>query len=496
MRTERKRVGRWGLSSGVGLLAAVLLLYPMTAAFGGSTTKSLSTNYTVMNFDPLTDASVGAQYQKTDGSQWNADPANTNFTVLKDGGQAIIRQYSDSTMTAGAGSAVVSSTTQLGAVVQIQARGQVATSGAYSGISTGSSTWYVPLAARNLNTASGLANSQIAIQSTETLNSVSVTVQLLGDAGNYTKPSFSLAPGVTYLYDLADETNLSANWVGSAVVTATGGLIGVVSNFFTGPDALQTFNAFPAASLGTNWLVPIFTSRLANNLSTVVTVQNLSGNQIDIGGIQLNCTKGEGSPNPANFSASNPSAIQNNKSYSFNPVTDFSNFPTSQWFGTCTLTSGANNTVAIVQMRYVPGSAAAAYEAIPAGGTSTTTIVPLVAKRLTNNFASVVNIQNLSPTNPANVTFTYKPSADYINGGGSSSNIVVGPYQIPAGAGIQHNHRVPGNGTGTGQHNLPDGWFGSLTVSSSDQPINGIVQLTYIGNPSGDWFMAHNAFTQ
>jgi len=454
----------------------------------------LSTNYTLINFGTEI-ASVNAEYKKEDGSAWTADAGNTSFTIAANGGQKIVRQYApfENTMTSGRGSAVINSTQPLGAVVQIQARGQTPTSGAYSGFIQTSSTFYVPLAARRLTTASGLGNSQIMIQNAGT-SSATVNVQLLGDTASYTRSGINIPAGATYYYDLDEETNLPTEWVGSAVVTAAGGSqIAVVSNFFTGPDAMQTFNGFPAENLATTWLVPIFTSRLANNLSTVVTVQNLSGGTIATGGIQLSCTKGEGSPDPTTFTRSNPASIDNNKSYSFNPVIDMS-MP-SLWYGSCRVTSAAN-IVAIVQMRYVPGTAAAAYEAIPATGSDRTVMVPLVAKRLANGFASVVNIQNISATNSASVTFTYIPSPDYIAGGGSSSNIVVGPYVIPPGGGIQHNHRVPGVGSGTSQHNLPDLWYGSLIVTSSDQPIKGIVQLTYINNPPGDWFMAHNAFTR
>ena len=41
---------------------------------------------------------------------------------------------------------------------------------------------------------------------------------------------------------------------------------------------------------------------------------------------------------------------------------------------------------------------------------------------------------------------------------------------------------------------LPDYWFGTLRIESSDQPINAMVQLTNILVPTGDTYAAHNVF--
>jgi len=468
----------------------IIIMATVTVAYAGSTSKTLSTNFTLINFGG-TDATVHVDYVKEDGTAWTADPANTDFLISANGGQIIIRQYFDSTLTSGRGSATVSSDQPLGSVVQILARGQTPTSGSYSGSSQTSNTFYVPLAVRRLDTASGLGNSQIMIQNAGSATTT-VDVQFIGTT-NYTNSGISIPSGATYYYDLDDETNLPANWYGSAVVSAAGSdPIAVVSNFFTGSHAMQTFNAFPAESIGTEWVVPLFTSRLANGLSTPIAVQNLSGSSIAAGNVDVNCIKDPASPG-SDFSMSNTSSIPNNGAYYFNPVIDMS-IP-GGWYGACRVSS-TGDIVVFVQMRYLGADMAAAYEGIRADGTDLNVFIPLVAKRLANGFATAVTIQNLNASSAANVTFTYIPSPEYISSGGSSSNIVVGPYTIPAGGSLIHNHRLTGTGTGTGQHNLPDGWYGSLTVSSSDQPINGFVQLTNYLVPPGDTFMAHNAFTQ
>lgn len=285
---------------GIVLIIGVLA----SSALAASTTKALSTNFTLVNLGTLP-ADVIVDYLLSSGEPWpNVNPANKSFSLGADGGQIQIRQYAD-TMSPGAGSAVVSSSQPLGAIVQIQARNQVATTGAYKGDSQGSGVFYIPLLARRGVSASGTANSQIIIQNAgiDAVNFDVVLKPAPGFTGTYTKSVTNLAKGISYYYDLESETNLPENWFGSAVVTATSlnGTLSVVANVFFGADGMQTYNAFSQESLGNKWLIPIFTSRLTNGLSTVVTVQNLTGGTLATSAVALNCLQ-DGTLTPQNFS--------------------------------------------------------------------------------------------------------------------------------------------------------------------------------------------------
>ncbi|MEM2001787.1 MAG: hypothetical protein QXT77_03935 [Candidatus Methanomethylicaceae archaeon] len=485
--------GKARIMIGLGL---ALILAAMTIAPGlaQSTTKSLSTNFTLVNLGDGPAQGV-IQYIKTDGTPWGS--GSETFTISSKGGQAIFRQYDlagrpgNPNLTDGAGSVVISADQPLGAVVQILARNQNPTSsGAYSGFTGGSTSYYVPLVARKLSTATGIGNSQIIVQNAGN-NAVNVEIELIKSDGSttYTKSGISIQPGASYYYDLAQESpnNVPDGWYGSAVVrtTTTGGAIAVVSNFFTG-DAMQTFNAFSSASPTTRWFVPLFTSRLANGLSTPVAVQNLSGNTIPIGGVSLRCTPDPSLSGYTPFTKTNTTAIGNTAAYYFNPVVDTS-IPQG-FYGSCVVEASAN-IVAFVQMRFVTTGEAAAYEAFPAGSTDTKVFIPLVAQRLANGFATAVTIQNLSnETATFNLTYTRSPDCTVGPETYSPSPQTVGPY-----ASLIQNHR-------TGVSGLVDGWFGTLTVHS-DKPIAAFVQLTFLRNinpnlPGGDNYMAHNAFTQ
>ena len=191
------------------MLTLCLLLALAVPVLAGSTTKTLSTNYVVVNLSKTVDASVTALYYKDDGSTWAADADKTNFSVPMNYGQTQVRQYFDATMTSGKGSAVLSSTEPLAAVVQIWARApQVPTAGSYLGYNSGANVFYVPLAFRQRSTASGLTNTQIMIQNimNETISAQVRFIPLPGSGfSEYTKPIPTIAKYSTYYYDVADE---------------------------------------------------------------------------------------------------------------------------------------------------------------------------------------------------------------------------------------------------------------------------------------------------
>jgi hypothetical protein len=462
--------------------------------------KSLSTNFTVVNLGSAT-ANVNAAYYKFGnasgggGETWDAEAGNKTFTLAANGGQKQIRQYSDAVLSQDRGGVVLSSDQQLFAIAQILARAPNPTpsSGAYAGVTAPSQKVLVPLVSKGGASASGVNNSQLVIMNT---GSAATQVTVTFDNG-FQKP-LTIAPNASHYYDVGSEPGITGPYFGSAVVeAATGGTIAVVANLFQGPDALLTFNGFPSSSATTSWLAPLVTARLPNGLNTVVTVQNLSGAAMAAGSIKLTCTGDASGTNP-NFEISNAAATANNASASFNPVSN-SGFPqqTGGWVGSCKVTApGA--VVMFVQMRFVaiagvsnPANSnnAAAYEGIPAGGTNKKVTIPLIAKKLPNGFATTVTIQNLSGT-AASCNWNYQPSAEAPAGSVASSVT----YPIPANGSLQHNHRLTGNGSGNGQHNLPDGWVGSLVVTC-DQAADGFAQLTNVSAATGDTFMAHAAAT-
>lgn len=465
------------------LLSTILILTLVlaTSASAAATTKSLSTNFTLVNLGS-SPANVSVDYVKPDGTLWMGS-SYTSAIIPADGGQWIVRQYFD-TLSPGQGSVVISSDQPLGALVQIINRNGVPTSGAYKGFSVGTAKAYVPLVARQGTSATGIANSQIMIQN---IGSSAIDVQVaLTRVGNttpdYTKTIRGIASKATFTYDISDETNLPTNWWGSAEVSVTtaGGQVAVVSNLFFGADSLMTFGGFPQESVDSVWFIPLLYSRLANSLNTSLAIQNLDTTDIAAGDMVLKCTKDPAYPGPNTLTISNTKAIPVKGSYTFNTLIDTTNFPTN-WQGSCkiSVTSG-KKVVALVMYRWVNTKDQAAYEAIPGSSRGTTAYIPLVAKRLSNGFSTTITIQNLS-TNPATVTLTYTPSS-----GGTP--IVRTGITIPAESSIVRNFRL----SATELPEITDGWQGSLKIVSN-QPVHAYIANTYITPPNGDQFMAYTA---
>ncbi len=486
-----------GRSFMIAVTLVVLITMMVSAAPAAqATSKQLSTNYTLVNLGTQ-DAAVTVKYFKDDGSTWIADAANSSFTVGKNFGQQSVAQYFDNTLTSGKGSAVISSSVPLGGVVQIQARNQTPSSGAYSAVATPSSKYYIPLAQARKATASGVSNAQIMIQNTDTVNSQTVTVNFIPsknadgtlNGNTWTNPGITIQPGSTYYYDLSLEGNLADNWSGAAVVNAQSGLkVAVVASLFAGANTLTTYNAFPVENIGKNWAIPQFVSRLASNsLSTSVNVQNL-GSQVAVGAMSISCVAASGFT-PATFTLANTTAIDTNQSYSFNPVAD-TTFP-ENWSGACAVSSPQNSVVIVTLRRPGISDDASTYEAFNKDlSTNTKVVFPLMSKRQGNGFATNGIVQNLG-TSQALVRLTYTAAPDYTGAAATSPFTAT----IDPGGNLSQNMRffdVP---------QVPDGWHGTLVVESiadgthTVQPLVGYVQLTNINPLDGDTSMAHDAFT-
>lgn len=468
----------------VSLLVILLGVSPLSQshqlAIAASTTKSFASNYTLVNLGGDT-AAVTASYIAPDGSEWGSS-IYKSFSIPP-GANQIVRQYYDTGLTPGRGSVVIASSQPLGAMVQERVLSGVPSSGAYVGITSPSTTWYIPLIARRGSSATGIANSQIIVQNvgTSAVN-FSVALYALNAASpTYTKSFANVAAGAAVLYDLEEETNLPTAFWGSAVVSTTSGSLGVVTNLFFGADSLNAYNGFPQEATDDTWYVPLLYVRLGNSLTTSLTIQNLSGTTIPVGDLSLVCTKNPAAPGAGTISLVNHTALPVNGSYVFNTLTDTVRFPDAGWYGSCKITSSTNKGfVAYTHNRWTATSEQAACEAVPGSMTSTNVAIPLVAKRLANGFANSLYIQNIS-AETATVTLTYLPE-----GGGTPivrTGITIGP-----GESLRRNFRLPS----TELPEITDGWVGSLTVTS-DKPIAAYVENTTL-LPNGDQYMAYLGF--
>lgn len=472
------------------LIAVCLLLVALaaTSASAGATTKSLSTNYTVQNLGDAT-ANVEVSYMKhydgvTPGGSWAADPANTSFTI-EPGKSKVIAQYLDTTMTEGGGSLSIAANQPLAGIVNQLARAQTPTSGSYNAFVAGSESFFAPFAFKNLPSSVGVVNAQMVIMN---VGSAATDVEVVFIDGVtalevYTKQINDLPAGESFYYDQSEETNLPASWFGSAQVNAAdGGSIAVVGNQFTGNHGLLTYPGF--AEGYTEWVVPLYLSRLANGFNSVIAVQNVSGGSIAAGDITVEFTP-DPSLGAASFSVSNPAAVPNNSSWVINPRSNPA-FPVGS-FGAAKITASADVVAIVNQLVNEPphlSDSALSYNAIRADLVGETVVAPLIMSRLPNGYSTVLTVANLTDS-AGTCNFMYEGDAGY-----GSTDVTVNGVTLPAGGSIVHNHRLVSPGT----HNLPADWFGAVTVECT-QPVGGVVNQLQSGVTMGDPDLSYNTFT-
>ena len=466
------------------LTVAVIAALVVMPTFAAATTKSLSTVFAVQNLSTTTAATVHVDYRfaKNDGGgTWtNVSAASKDFTVAA-GAAANIAQYLDATMTSGRGSATISSDQPIAAIVNQLARNQVATSGSYSGIDAGSASSYAPLVFKGLN---GI-NSTLTIMNT---GGAPTDFNIVYISGTTFQPVFTatvsaLAAGESYYADQSLEAGLSSGFFGSAVVNATtgGGTLAVVGNQFIGANALLTYNGFKSTDGYTSWAVPFYACRLANGFSAPITVQNVGGASIPVGGIQI-AFKPDPSLSAATFTLSNPAVVANNASFIENLRTD-TNCPAGS-FGSAIVTAPSNVVVVVNQIQSGTDQALS-YNGVRTDSTDKTSLSPTVFSRLSNGFSTAITVQNLNLAASATVTVTYTPNAAC--SGCLTYNKVL---SVPAGGSVIQNHRLP---EGASTHPLPATWFGSARIVS-DQPIAGVVNQLAVG--AGDLSLSFNAVSQ
>lgn len=474
---------------------------------GAATAKTLSTTFTLANMGSQ-EAQVNISYLTSGGAAWPADPENTTFTLAANGGQKQIRNYFDTTMTAGQGSAVISSSQPLAAITLMLARGYpTATSGGYEGIGVGGYQNYVPLIMKNRYTANGLANNQLIIQNLDS-NPLFVKVEFVPAPGLGFSPAtktftISIATGVSLYYDLSTETLLADGWIGSAKITAltagdVSGKIGVISNLFIGPDLLYTVNGFPETSVKTKWHVPYYSSKLVNGQNTSVSVQNLSGGELAIGELKLDCVADSVSAVSTPIHLQNTVSIPSNALFEFNSASLSEGNSPSGWHGSCavTTTGGNKNLVVAVFVRHINNpnnGGGSGFMGIPDPSSEEvikykTLTLPYLNKRLANGVATVISVANLG-TSEATVTLTYKASQEY---SGDPQLLVIPNVKIQPGEALARNYRMTGSDP-ISEPGLPDTWFGSLTITS-DQPVQAYTFVTNYLNALGDTYFGFNGF--
>lgn len=228
------------------------------------TVSTLSTAFVLQNMDPSNTATINATFYDVTGTAVSAISKTAspyrNVTVDQRSAGGGLDAYSSFQ-----GSVVVSSTTQLAAVVN-EYSGSAASLGvdfrsdSYNGWAStaAATTVYLPQLLKNV--LDGLTNttynSTIAIQNTSASASASVTITYKQSGSTYTHPGITIPPGTSVIIDMASEAALSGVPVfnSSATVTANQPIAALVHH--NAPGYLSIYSGFTSANSANTLYMP------------------------------------------------------------------------------------------------------------------------------------------------------------------------------------------------------------------------------------------------
>jgi len=223
----------------------------------------------------------------------------------------------------------------------------------------------------------------------------------------------------------------------------------------------------------------------------------LSGDDLQVGTINLRCTPDSESAVATSINLTNTAIVADKASYEFNSLALSTTDAPAGWHGACevTTTTGDKDLAVAVFVRHVgnPNNGGGAGfngigEPLPVEINNYKTIVlPYVNKRLANGIATVISVENIGDAD-ATVTLKYKASVEFT---GNPQELVINGVSIKKGESLVRNYRLA---TGDiSEPGLPNGWFGSLTITS-DQPLQSFTFVTNYTSAIGDTYFGFNAF--
>jgi hypothetical protein len=347
--------------------------------------------------------------------------------------------------------------------------------GSYSGFDAGAATYYLP----SVVYAFSNWNSLISVQNV-TADPIDVDITIKGDPSGDVLKSYSAVPGFSSVHlDLQTEgagLGLAGNLNGSAIVEATGAVVVTdnQSNYGGGFGLTQSYNGF--ASGGTTFYAPALYRMFpaAGAWRSSINIQNIGSGPTDVtlsfsdGGTPMTC--------PALAAGASCLLLMVNRT----------DGPTS-FAGT--ITSSAEDIVAIVNASNGNKKEAQTYSAIAGGGTAATVNFPLVMDHFPNGtggWDTDFLVQNIGTSDCSALTVDY--SDDASTGAIGPTYTIAGPFAPGAAQSVY----TPGD------TNLPANWYsGSVAVTCDNgQPVGGIVNETnrIQSTSNGDWSMSYNGF--
>lgn len=365
----------------ISLVLALGLVLLLGVAFGASAAlQTYDSGIQVQNLE-ATDANITITFYNADGST----AATVNDTVPGGGSNTYFPLENMGSPPASVpsgfdGSVVIASDKQVAAIANVlgsDGTDPLAFGASYSGFSAGSTSSFLPLL---MNDNFGFTT-WFSVQNTSS-GSVDITVNY-SDGTSAT--ALSVAPGAAAKFEQDMESH-AAGWVGSGVVTATGGEI-AATVMEVGPTTLFAYDGFTGGS--TNPVMPLFQ---ANNFGFVTGLRIQNTDASNASDVTVTYTPGPSQPGTA---CTETRTIQPNTAASFGlyVFTTFAdpdpgslvseNCNVEQFVGSASVTANSANVDLTVIVNQLNNSTnkGAAYNGFDPSVASERTVFPLIMDR-------------------------------------------------------------------------------------------------------------------
>ncbi|MDY6877952.1 MAG: hypothetical protein SWK90_17355 [Chloroflexota bacterium] len=427
------------------VLIVLVLTGMMTTVASAQFTKN--TSFQVQNLSS-TDANVHIVFYDANGDEVTA--ATVDDVIPGDSSTLYVQSLNDDLPEPFNGSVVVSSDQPVAAIGIQEAKNadDELYQGTYSGFSSeqAATTFNIPTVMK----AFYGYTTEISVQNAGSSN-VNVTINY---DGGYSDSATGVKPGQVVRFDNADTASMPNGYIGSAIVTATGGeVVAVVNQNNEGALQQQTYEGFSTSAAGTTLYAPVL-MRGFYGFNTSVQVQNVGGGSTSV---TIHYSNG----------ASDTQTVAAGEGYLFTQENE-GDLP-SNWIGSAYITSTAEDIVAVVNQQNTSTGKAASYNAFAGGATSY--VGPNVMKAF-YGFNTSVQVQNISAT-ATTCTATFSPGGTHQD---SPSLDQYDTYLF-----TQANNTA-----------LGDSWIGSVTLTCGGQEFVAIVNQDGAAG-AGDNAMAYNA---
>jgi len=426
----------------------IVLVLAALAATTASAQFTSVTSFQVQNLSSST-ANIQLVFYDTNG---NEVTAATLSDQISGNSSKLYTQSNNTNLPTGFNGSVVVSSDQPVAAIGVQeaknASNQVY-QGTYGGFSAeqASDKFYLPTVMK----AFYGYTTEISVQNAGTAN---VNVTITYSPGGYTDSYTGLKPGQVHRFNNASTPSMPNNYIGAAIITASGGqVVAVVNQNNVSALQQQTYEGFSSAASGPTLYAPVL-MRNFYGFNTSVQVQNIGAGSTSV---TIHYSNG----------TSKTQSLAAGAGYLFTQGNDTA-LP-STWIGSAYITSTSQNIVAVVNQQNTTAGKAASYNAF---ATTAVKFVGPNVMRAFYGFNTSVQVQNVSST-PTTCTATFS--------NGTSQTTPTALSQYATYLFTQSNNAA-----------LGASFIGSVTITCGGQQFVAIVNQDGPAG-KGDNAMAYNA---